>query len=288
MGPVLRRLVCWGLLFGLLAGCSAIKLGYGQADSLLHWWIDHYIDMDSAQERRAREVLAGFFAWHRSSQLPAYGIFLRDTQKLLQRQVRAEDTKKLADELTRFARVMAGQALPEVADFLLTLKPEQVRRMEERFAQKNAEFLKEHVQATREEQLKARYKRVLERVEYWYGGFSDEQEKRIRQLTDSLPLNNEYWYRERLRRQQEWLDIARLALREQPDKARLQLLLREFTERFDRSPDEKRRAHFEAMRAASADMTAAIMNLATPDQRAYAQKRLEGWARDFEALSRGE
>jgi hypothetical protein len=128
----------------------------------------------------------------------------------------------------------------------------------------------------------------LERAEYWYGSFSDEQERRIRQLSEALPLNNEYWYRERLRRQQEWLDIVRQAQGGKADRDKLQRLLREYAERFDKSPDEKRRAHAEALRTASAEMTAAVMNMATPDQRAYAARRLEGWAKDFEALSRGE
>ena len=37
-----------------------------------YWWLERYIDFDETQEPRAREAVAEWFRWHRSTQLPEY------------------------------------------------------------------------------------------------------------------------------------------------------------------------------------------------------------------------
>ncbi|HEX7438912.1 MAG TPA: DUF6279 family lipoprotein, partial [Caldimonas sp.] len=60
------------LLLGLLGGCSALRLGYGQADALAFRWLDSYADFDGPQALRVREALASWFTWHRRTQLADY------------------------------------------------------------------------------------------------------------------------------------------------------------------------------------------------------------------------
>ena len=39
----------------LLAGCSAVKLAYGQAPQLLAWQLNRYLDLSQAQAERVRD-----------------------------------------------------------------------------------------------------------------------------------------------------------------------------------------------------------------------------------------
>ncbi len=55
----LRRLVPLLLLLVLLLqACSATRLAYQNAPTLLYWRMDRYLDFDTAQAARLRESLA--------------------------------------------------------------------------------------------------------------------------------------------------------------------------------------------------------------------------------------
>ena len=60
----------------LLTGCSALKLGYNQADKLVYLWVDRYVDLDEAQGKVTRDAIAGWFAWNRRTQLGDYSELL--------------------------------------------------------------------------------------------------------------------------------------------------------------------------------------------------------------------
>jgi hypothetical protein len=55
----------------LLAACSSLRLGYNNADTLLVYSLDSYLNLDDAQQELARERVSELLAWHRSTQLQA-------------------------------------------------------------------------------------------------------------------------------------------------------------------------------------------------------------------------
>ena len=59
-----------------LTGCSALRLGYANGSTLAWIWIDGYFDFSRAQSPDVQKKLDNWFAWHRSSQLPAYAALL--------------------------------------------------------------------------------------------------------------------------------------------------------------------------------------------------------------------
>ena len=73
--PVARRSIIGVLATALVlatAGCSLVKLGYGQASRLAYRWIDRYVDFDNEQSLKVRNALDDALAWHRRTQLPDY------------------------------------------------------------------------------------------------------------------------------------------------------------------------------------------------------------------------
>jgi len=270
----------------LLQGCSAVRLGYGNADSLARWWIDQYIDMSPEQDALVRERLARYLAWHRKTQLPDYASVLRQGQKFVAGQPATGDALALTDAIVRRGRTLAEQATPDIAEFLATLTPAQIERMAARLAEKNADYAKEARLADGEGgQRKARYKRLLERAEYWFDDFGDEQKAALRRLIDGQASGSQFWYEERLRRQREWLDLARLVQRERPPRERVVQLLRDYSARFDLPADPARLAQATALRRASAELAVAVQAMTTPAQRAHAEHKLGDLIRDFTELS---
>jgi hypothetical protein len=73
---VRRHTVLLALAALLVAGCSALKLGYTQADIILGWRANSYFDLDADQRREFSTRLDQLLAWHRHEQLPDYAQFL--------------------------------------------------------------------------------------------------------------------------------------------------------------------------------------------------------------------
>lgn len=270
----------------LLQACSGLRLGYGNADSLSRWWIDYYLAMSPEQDALARERLARFHAWHRKTQLPDYISFLRQGQQFVGGQPTAADALALGDGIIRRSRAMAEQATPDIADILLAVSAEQIERMAARMADKNADYAKEARLAEGESgQRKARYKRLLERAEYWFDNFSGEQKAALQKLVDGQSAGSQFWYEERLRRQRDWLALVRQVQRERPPRERVIQWLRDYAARFDMPAESARRAQAVALRRASAEIAVAIHAMTTAAQRAHAEHKLDELIRDFTELS---
>lgn len=288
--PFLRRFVRYLTLLVatamLLQGCSAVRLGFGYADSLARWWIDQYVDLSPEQDAQVQDRLARFFAWHRKNALPDYVTVLRQGQQFVAGQPTPVDALALGDGIIRRGRTLAEQATPDIADFLLTVSHAQIERMAARLAEKNADYASEAKLSEDERgQRRARYKRLLERTEYWFGDFSDAQEATLRQLVAGQSAGSQFWYEERLRRQRDWLELVRQVQRERPPREKVMQLLRDYAARFDLPATPARLAQALALRRASAELAIAILALTTPAQRAHARQKLDDLIRDFTELS---
>lgn len=286
MRPFVARLIVALFVALLVSGCSAVRLGYGNAETITRWWIDQYVDMSQEQDALARDRLARLHAWHRKSQLPDYVGLLRQCQSLVNSQGTADNVLKIAEVAIRRGETLAEQSIPDVAEFLPTITVEQVERMAKRFADKNAERAKELQLAAGESgQRKARYKRWLDRAEYWFDDFSSEQRSALRRLIDGQPTGSQFWFDERVRRQGEWLDLVRQVQRERPPREKIVHLLRDYATRFVMPADPARRTQAQALRRAEAELIVAILVLSTPAQRAHARHKLDELIRDFTELS---
>lgn len=270
----------------LLNACSAMRLGYGNADSLARWWMDQYLDFTPEQDALVRERLTRLHLWHRQSQLPDYAILLREARDLVDGQPTAANSLGLSESIIRRVRTLADKAMPDVADLLVTLTPAQIDRMAARLTDKNADYAKEARLADGESgQRKARMKRLLDRAEYWFGDFSGEQEAAIRRLIDAQPTGSQFWFDERMRRQREWLEIVRKVQRERPSRDAVVAMLRDYAERFDIPVEPTRRTQAIALRRSSAELAVAMHALTTKTQRDHARLKFDDLVRELGELA---
>lgn len=282
----LLRTLLFVVAAALLHGCSAVRIGYGNADSLARWWIDQYVDLAPEQDALTRERLGRLHAWHRKTQLPGYADLLREARGHAVGRLTADDALALGEAVIRRVRALSDQGVPDGADLLATLTPAQIDRMAARLAEKSAERAREARLAEGEAgQRKARYKRLLERAEYWFGDFGDDQQAALRRLVEARPTGARFWHDEHLRRQREWLELARKVHAERPPRERVISLLRDYLDRFDLPADPARRATALALRRASAEITAAIQAMATPAQREHARHKFDDLIRDVTELA---
>jgi hypothetical protein len=270
----------------LLAACSSLRLAYNNADTLLYWWLDAYVDFDSGQKADIKQDIGEFFRWHRKTQLQDYVQFLQRAQRQLHANPTTADLMADYVDIRDRTEALLLRSAPDIAELALSLKPEQLAAMEKKFAKNNADFRKKNMKGDAEDQNKFRFKKSMEQFELWFGGFSDEQEAIIRKASDARPLDNALWLDERMRRQLKIMNLARKIMKEQPSKQVATQWVEELIRSgFDRFGVTERKAFFDSYTQSTLELVHTVVRISTPEQKAHAHKRMEGWIKDLNTLA---
>lgn len=268
-----------------VSACSTVRFGYSQAPDLAYWWLDGYADFDEAQTLRTREGIAGWFAWHRRTQLPDYVRLLARAQA----EALADTTPDRAchwwRELSERAELALTEALPAASRIVPLLGAAQIRHVERRYAKTNDEFRSEYLAADREQRLRVSVERAIDRLEFFYGRLDETQRDQVGRLIAASPFDAERWQAERQQRQQEALALLRRAAAEKPGPDAVLAMLRAYTARLFRSPREDYRRYQEKLVVFNCAFAASVHNTATAAQRQTLASRLKGWELDLRTLA---
>jgi hypothetical protein len=269
----------------LQTGCSAIRLGYGQAPELAYWWLDSHADLDDVQTPRLRDSLAAFFAWHRQTQLPDYAALLERWRSDVATNTTPERSCAVWTEVRKRIDAALDHALPAAAELALSLAPAQWRHMARHHAEGNAKYRSEFLQADPAQRQREAVKRAVDRAETGYGRLDDAQVDLVRQWVLRSPYDAEAALAERERRQQDLLQTLRQLRDDKASPAQAQQALRAYADRVARSPREGYRAYTEQLQQYNCAFAAAIHNTSSSEQRQAAALKLKGWETDFRVLS---
>ncbi|WP_454762656.1 DUF6279 family lipoprotein [Cupriavidus campinensis] len=262
-----------------------MKIGYQQGDRLAYWWVDRYVDVSDAQEPPTREAIARFFSWHRHTQLPEIANVLTRVKGEVAGTVDAAMVRHVQQDAQRLSRQAFENAIPDAASLMLTLTPEQIKRMESKFAENNAKYRKEFLKSDAKARTDARLDKIMGYAKLVYGRFSDEQEHVIREAMGPYMQGAEGRYAERLKRQQEWVAMAREVSTTHPPKAQVEEMLHRYADHWQH-PAAERLQQAQATNQAGVQLTVTIANLTTPEQKAHAVARFQKWIDDTHALMR--
>jgi hypothetical protein len=273
-------------LIVLAAGCSSVRFTYNHGDTLLYWWLNNYLDLDSDQAGWVKKDIDNLFQWHRKTQLKDYVQLLQNGQRQLAGNLSAADLMGDYQDIKARSELLAYKALPELADLARSVRPEQIAQMEKRFAKNNDDYRKKFMRGDIEQQQKARFKKSMEQFNLWFGNFSSEQEAVLRKASDARVLDNNIWLDERMRRQKQIVAALRKIQQEKLSKeATVSLLHNLVKDLFDRFDAPERKPFFDTYTNQTIQMILTAVQIATPAQKAHAQKRMQGWIDDFNALA---
>jgi hypothetical protein len=279
-------LLCLALAIAVVAGgCGLVKVGYRNGETVGLFWMDRYIDLSGEQKDFIKPRLHRLLVWHRTTQLPDYVAFGQELQRRAPQPIAAADIDVISAEAKQRAMTTVYHALPDMADLALRLTPDNIKALQQKFADDTEKWKRENMSGDVDRQKKARYEKTLDRVEEWYGRFSSEQRDRIRALSDARPFDNEIVVAERIRRQQELVALLTKVEHDKPPRDAVVAMMRSYADRFETNPDPERRAFLESLRLATEQMDADIHNLSTPAQRTRAVGKLQDWIDDFRSLA---
>jgi hypothetical protein len=264
-----------------LAACSATRLAYDNADTMLRFMASSYLDLDSAQSDDLTPRIARFHQWHRSNELPVYAALLRSASQRAASGITAEDVAwGLGNVRLRYRRV-AARAAEDGAPVLATLESAQLAALEHKFAENNEKYAKEFLPSDDGKRRHAQLKRMLERFRDFAGELTPDQEARI----ERFALDHERHVALRFEDRQRWQRdfVAALGHAGKPEE-----LGRRLAEMFDK-PELRRSEEFvREDKRWDEDLGHLIVDLdrsLSPKQRAHVVRRLSGYAEDFAVLS---
>ena len=282
----MRRLLARALLAALVAllaaACSSVtRVAYDNAPFAAAWMVDDWFDLHDGQRDWVKERLARLHGWHRASEMPAYERLLAATAARAARGLSADDARQVHREMRALWLRLVRRAIPDMADFLLQLHPEQVVFLARKFDEDNERTVRESVRGTPQERLERRQKRYLERIEDWTGRLSPAQRDVVRARVAAMGDLTDEWLGDRRFRQSETIAL----LRSKPTRAQLEAgLTRLLVDSGSwRRPEyvAKMKARDEQVFAMVADLDATL----TAEQRGKLHRRLAGYAADAAYLA---
>jgi hypothetical protein len=282
-------LLCLMAMMVVVSGCTSVKFTYDHGDTLLYWWLNAYVDLDGDQAAWVKKDIDGLFQWHRQTQLKQYSATLAKAQRQLAGDTTQADLLADYKEIQTYTEQLAMRAVPDLADLSRSVKPEQIAQMEKKFSKNNEDYRKKFLRGDLEKRQSARFDKSMEQFELWFGSFSRDQKAILRKASDARPMDSEIFLAERIRRQQKIVAMLRKVQTEKLSKEATQkeitALMRDM---FDRMEAPDRKAFFDSYVDATSKFILTAIKIATPEQKAHAQKRMQGWIDDFNNLAAGK
>lgn len=271
------------LMLAALAGCSMMRMGYPQLDTIAWWTADEYFDLDVEQRQDFNRRFVRLHEWHRYEQLPDYAKFLAETKARLERGFTREDALWVTEGVRARYRTLAAYAADDAAVMLMSITPGQLATLQERWDRLNRRFVREfRLDADEEEQRRETSRRVLSRIREWVGHLDDAQDQQILAWAAELPLVHGLRHQDRMRRQREFLQL----MSQRGDAAQFSKRLRHWLVNWEEGRDPKYDRLFREWTQQQADLYAAVYGILLPHQRTAVAERLQGYINDFTYLAR--
>lgn len=269
-----------------LSGCSALRLGYGQAPHLAYWWLDGYGDFTPEQAPRVKAALTQWFSWHRSTQLGDYADWLARQARLAEQATTPEQVCRLSDELRQRFSAALTQAIPLATPLLPSLSAAQLKHIEQRNQKALDEFRSEYAKGDAAERRSRQIKRATSRYEDFYGRLNEAQRGALADGVDNSPFSADTALAERRERQAETMQALRQVVGEHSAHSdRAAAALHALAARVQRSPRAEYRAYERRVVEHQCQVVARLHNLSNLEQRGALRAKLKGWEDDLRALA---
>lgn len=268
----------------MLPGCSAVKLGYNNAPEISYWWLDGYLDFNSAQSLKVRADLSAIQTWHRQHELPAYVSTLEKLQRLAPANVNPAPLCEVYTDIKPRFQALVDQTEPTVAALALTMPAEQIDHLKRQLEKRSDKWRGEWIDGTPAERSARRVKQLVDWAELLYGRLEEPQLALLRTSVTTSVFDASVSYKESQRRHQDALNVLRQLQPGQPGVARAKAEIHALLSRAIDSPDAAYRSYMANLTQENCKTLAQLHNSTTPAQRVKALETLKDYETDARAL----
>lgn len=263
------------------SGCSRVTFGYNHADWMLRHWINSYTSFTPQQKEEIRLNVADYMRWHREKALPEYTAFLQDLNIASQKNALSdEDVVHVRSELSRLYRLTMTPMIRPAAHVLSTLDNRQIDGLRLRLAERNREEREEALSGSEQENLSTRADRYVHFTEALVGHLSDDQEKKIREMSLRIPFITTSYFEQRETKQARLISLLINHVGEDSIAAFFSQWIN--TPPAPASPQEQQA--IEAWDSAMNGLIVRIFSLLTAEQKDHLRQKISGYIDDLQKL----
>ena len=269
-----------------LTACSIVQIAYNQSQRLAYWQLNKAFDFNAQQSEKVQTSLKQLVQWHRQTQLPLYAQFANRAQIEALGPVSPELACERRTELEGWSRKLTAQALPMMAELVLTLSPEQLKHLEAYQTELLDDLKDDYLDGDVDDRNQAATKFVLKWAEIFYGHLEKAQRQQLKNEIAALPLNAQNVYDEVAFNQHEFLQLIQQLQAQKATVPQAEQALQTLFEQFFKPTKEPMRSQRVQWIASGCKLTSSLHEQTTPEQREKAAKRLRDWETDLKILTK--
>lgn len=273
MNRILKRCLTAACIT-LLTGCGMIDFAYNNAPSFVASEFDDAFDLSVSQSRQLDSRLDQFFEWHRREELGRYRELLEQAALSAEDGITATEFLKLNNGVRVAWRRSLEKAIDSLGDLAITLDQKQIEQFQ-RYHRKAAEEYDDYLEKSLQQREIYRVSRSIDRLEKWFGNFTEDQEAKIMARLQQLPDFYEPWINFREARQRALVKALSDATEAGMTRQQLKTILLDPSTDYARAFEPARRSYWQAYAAALEDISAWL----TKGQRQRVADKLQQYAR---------
>lgn len=191
----MKKLLLCSLII-LLSGCSS-KLAYNNADWLVYWYLDDYVELNTDQEEVLDKHITQWMQWHRNHELTQYAAQLADLEAdIKQDNMTPEVILAHMNRASGHWERVRDELSPELAAMARTLTDKQVVRFFAALEKDNKEAeedINKFAELSKEEQMKQRIADIQDGLDDRIGKLTDEQKAIVKKYADQFSSTRKEW-----------------------------------------------------------------------------------------------
>ena len=193
------RLFLMLLLVTTLVGCSANRLLYNRADTVIRWAADDYVTLDREQQAAFDQRLDDFLAWHRSEELPRYREFIVTSLDTLEDGVTLEEAVAISEEIDLAADRFQAQFIELLLATAEDLSDAQIQDFLTELERNQTEYADERLVRDEEAYYADSTKTMTDLVKRLIGRLNRDQRSEIAERSKDLTRLDGLWHDDRAR-----------------------------------------------------------------------------------------
>ena len=277
-------IICALMLAVLLAGCSAVRLGYNTAPTLAYWWLHSYFDFDGEQSLRIRADLQAVQDWHRKEELPLLIQTLKELQGMAPKTVTPAQVCAIVTNLQTRLQVTLDRVAPAIGTIAPTLQAAQIEQVASELAKRDKKWRGDWLEGTPAERSERRIKQIVDRAETLYGSLDASQIAMVKTQVQTSSFDGSRNYREMQRRHKDALQVLNNLRTSKVPPVQAVPEVRGLLARTLKAPDPAYRQYIDRLTQESCVATAAVHNSSSTSQRAHLLQALQDYEGDARAL----
>ena len=195
-----------------ITACSGTTFVYNRLDTILPWYVDDYVDLDSPQRQLLDQTLQPFLRWHRQQELPRYVALLAELDADLDRPVTASEVAAVFNDMEVAWLRLEKESLEWLLELGANLSDAQVQEFLAYLRERQQEYEDDYLTRTEAEYREETYDSFAESLRDYLGKLTPAQRERLRLASAALERSDAAWLAERAA----WLDRLAVMLQRQP------------------------------------------------------------------------